>query len=369
MARVGVTPSGAIGADELEAIVLGAAMYGSGGGGTVESGTRLAADVRSAMADTPVGLVALRDLPAEARIAVPAAVPRARSLPSIAAAATAFRALAERSGDPFDAVVAPDLSVHSALVALGVAAACEVPVVDTAGSIRAATALDMTTWAAADVAPGIVVLADTADVVVLESESLDGADKAARAVLAGDALRGPIGLATWAMNAGALRRSSIPAALSALCATGAAAVDARARGADPVAALAGSIDRAVVAGRGRLGQVTVVLDQRREHVEIRIDTPSGPFEVVSVDSHVQLRSPQGVLVGAPDLISVVSAEGTPLGVRELTSPELAGTDVAVVVAPTPVIAPARVPTEAFDAIHASLGTAGPVPFGIHQLDP
>lgn len=369
MARVVVTPSGAIGVDELAAIVFGAALYASGGGGSVEAGGRFADDLRPAIAETPVGLVALTDLPDGARVAVPAAFPRPRAMPSIAAAANAFRALGERTGDAFNAVVPPDLTVHGVLVALGVAVACDVPIVDAAGSVRAVRRLDMTTWAAAGVAPGVVAMADPNDVVVIDTDSIDGADSAARAVLAGDSFRGPVGGATWAMNATTLRRSSIPAALSAACAAGSVVLDAPSRGTDPVDALAATIDRAVVAGRGRVGRVTVALTGEREHVEIRVDTVRGPFEILSLDSHVQLRSPQGVLVGAPDLISVVTAGGTPLGVRELSSPELADAEVAIVVAPSPEVSPARVPAEAYARAHATFGTSGSVPFGIHHLDP
>lgn len=369
MARVGVTPSGAIEVDELMAIVFGSAFFGSGGGGSVEAGGRLADELRAALEDAPVGVVALADLPDQARVAVPASFPQPQVMPSIAAATNAFRALGERTGDAFDAVVPLDLTVHGVLVALGVAVACDVPVVDAAGSVRAARRLDMTTWAAAGVVPGIVAMADPRDVVVIGTDSIDGAGSAARAVLAGDTLRSPIGGASWAMNTNTLRRSSIPAALSAACAVSNAVLDAPSRGTDPVDALVATIDRAVVVGRGRLGRVTLALTGRREHVEIRIDTLRGPVEILSIDSHIQLRSPQGVLVGAPDLISVVTTGGRPLCVRELSSPELAEIEVAVIAAPTPEATPARVPTEAYDRVHATFGTTGPVPFGIHHLDP
>lgn len=366
MARVGVTPSGAIGVDELQSIAVGAAVYASGGGGSLTAGKALAHDLGAEISDVPIGLVAFGELPAAARVAVPLTFPRPRAAPSIAAATAAFRALAERTGGPFDAVVAPDLSVFGVLVALGVAAECDVPVVDAAGSIRAATRPDLTTWAAADVAPGIVAVADPHDAVVIETESVAGAHDTVQAVVSGGTLRGPFGAAAWAMNAGSLRRSSIPAGLSAVCAAG--SIVREPGSADPVEALVAAIDRAVLVGRGRLGQVTVALDEPREHVEIRVDTDRGPLELLALDSHVQVRSPKGVLVGAPDLIAVLTTDATPLSVRELTTPAMADREVAVVVAPSPVVAPARIPVEAYDELHAVFGTSGPVPFGIHELD-
>ena len=366
MARVGVTPSGAIGVDELQSIAVGAAIHAAGGGGSLTAGKVLAHDLGAEITDVPIGLVALGEVPVEARVAVPLTFPRPRATPSIAAATAAFRALAERTGGPFDAVVPPDLSVYGVLVALGVAAECELPVVDTAGSIRAATRPESTTWAAADVAPGIVAVADPGDVVVVETDSTTGAHDTIQAVLAGGTLRGPVGAAAWAMNAGTLQRSSIPAALSAVCAAGAIVRDPAT--ADPVEALVATIDRGVLVGRGHIGEVTVALGEQHEHVEIRVDTDRGPFELLALDSHVQLRSPQGILVGAPDLIAVVTDDAMPLSVRELTGPDMADHEVAVIAAPSPVIEPARIPVEAYDELHAVFDTTGPVPFGIHQLD-
>lgn len=366
MARVGVTPSGAIGVDELQSIAVGAAIHASGGGGSLTAAKVLAHDLGVEIDTGPIGLATLGELPADARIAVPAAFPRPRATPSIAAATAAFRALADRTGGPFDAVVPPDLSGFGSLVALGVAAECGVPIVDATGSLRAPSHPAMTTWAAADVSPGIIAIADPSEVILVETDSVDGAHDTIRAALAGDVLRGPIGAAGWAMSAATLLRSSIPDALSAACAAGAAARDPEAT--DPVAAVVAALDGGVLAGRGRLGRVTVALDQDHEHVELRVDTPRGPLELLALDSHVQLRSPLGLLVGAPDLIAVLSADGSPLSVRELTAPEMADREVAVVAAPSPDIAPARVPVEAYADLHAGFGTTGPVPFGIHHLD-
>lgn len=368
MARVEVARSGAIAADDLASVVLGAAFCGSGGGGSFESGGRLAGVVKRAGGGDPVGIVALADLPDRARVAVPASFPGPGATPSIDAAAHAFRVLGERTGDAFDAVVPVDLTVHGMLTALGVAVSCGIPVVDAAGSVRAADRFDMTTWAAAGVVPRAVVMADPSRSVVIDTDSTDGADSATRAVLTGTTLHGPVGGASWAMHAATVQRSSIPGAVSVALAAGRAVSDAWDRGADPAGALAATVDRAVVVGRGRLGEVTVTLTDRRERVEARIDTMQGPFHVHSLDSHIHLRSSNDVLVGAPDLISVMTAEGIALDVGQLTAPEFTDAEVAIVAAPSLDLAPGAMRREAYNRAHAMFGVEGPVPFGIHHLD-
>ena len=368
MARVEVARSGAVAADDVASMLLGAAFFGSGGGGSFESGGQLAGVVRRACGGDPVGIVALADLPDRARVAVPASFAGQGASASIDAAANAFRALGERTGDAFDAVVPADLTVHGMLTALGVAASCGVPVVDAAGSVRAAHRFDMTTWAAAGVVPRAVVMADPTRVVVIDTDSTDDADSAARAVLAGSTLHGPIGGASWAMRTATLQRSSFPDAVSAALAAGRAASDAWDRGADPAGALAAAVDRGVVVGRGKLGEVTVTLTDRGERVEARIDTTEGSFHICSLDSHIQLRSSHDVLVGAPDLIAVVTTEGIALDVGQVTSPEFADIEVAIVVAPSPDLAPAVLPRAVYNRAHATFGIEGPVPFGIHHLD-
>lgn len=362
MATLGVTPSGAIGVDELETLARGAAVYGSGGGGSIEDAAPLIDEIRGSMAGRPVGVVGLRELPAEARVVMPAAFSRSSAGVSVAAAALAVRALADRSGGVFDAIVLADMSVFGTLVALGVAAACAVPVVDASGSVRAITRLECTTWAAAGVAPGPLALADGSEVVLVDTDSIDGADRALQAMLAGDALRGPTAAATFAMSGAALRRSAIPDAISSVRGTGRAAGPGTPGAPRPISALVEAIPGAIEVGRGPVGRVTVDLGSRREHVEVRVNTTRGPVSVVSFDDHLQLRSPRGVLVGAPDLIAVVRHDGTALTARELAAPETTGAEVSVVVAPTPDVEPARVPVEAYDDLHALVGVEGPVPF-------
>lgn len=360
---VEVTPTQHLGIDEIEAVAVGAAFYGCGGGGSLVEGRILASSIAGRLGARRVGLAPLEALPDAARVAVPSAFARPRAVASVDAAVVAFRELAARTGGSFDAVLPADLGVVSVLVACAVAAEFDVPVIDAGGAARSAGHLDQTTWAAAGVVAESAVLSDGDEHVVLQSDSVLVADRSIRAVVSSDSLRGSVACATWAMRGPTARRSSLPGIVTAALRAGRAVAAVADQGGDAVAELVGAVDGAVLAGRGCIAGVTVALHDRAEHFEIQIDTEAGRLEVLSVGGHLQLRVGGTLVVGAPDLIAVVTPGGLGCTPRDLAVPAMEGQPVAVIATPAPTAHGAAVDPVSFGEEHLLLGTdTAAVPF-------
>lgn len=335
MAGIHVPTTGSIEANDLAAIVLGAATYACGGGGSPAEGHAFADELADRMADRTISLVALDELPGEATVAVPLAYPRTRRDTSVESAVAAFRSLGQRGGPPFHAVLPNSLGVVDLLTAFGVALECGIPVVDASGGARPSSRLSMTAWAAAGVRPGLMVFSDGGEPVIVDSESVAGADRTVRSIVDGDTFAGPIGGAGWAMLGHTARRSSIAAAVSSAWDLGTELLAARADDADPIDRAVAVLDGAVVIGRGPLDRVLVALDDRHDHVEVRVSSADGMLDVLALDSYLEVRHGGRPIVGAPDLIMIVAADGTPHGPHELAGEQLEGMEMAVVAVPVP----------------------------------
>ena len=360
---VELTPTRTIGIGEIEKIAVGASFYACGGGGSLVDGRIMTAALAGRLGGATIGVVTLDELPDAARVAVPSSFARPRSVGSAEAAAAAFSQLAARTGGDFDAVLPADLGVLSVLTACSVALELDLPVVDAGGAMRAAAHLDQTSWAAAGVLPELAVVTDGDEQVTLQSDSVVVADRSLRALVTGDTFGGPVACATWPMRAPTAQRSSIPGLLTAALIAG-QAIDAVAdEGGDAVAELVRLVDGAVLAGRGRISGVTVALHERMEHFEIRVETANGVLEVRSIDHHLQLRIDDRLVVGAPDLLSIVTPGGVGCTPRDLAVPAMEGQAVAVIA--VPVDGPVGVDAMTFADDHRLLGHDGsPIPFSL-----
>ena len=337
MVGIHVPTTGSIEADDLAAIVLGAATYACGGGGSLAEGHAFADELAGRMADRTVSLVAVDELPGEATVAVPMAFPRARRDTSVESAVASFRALGTRGGPPFHAVLPNSLGVVDLLTAFGVALACGIPVVDAAGGARPSSRLSMTSWAAAGVRPGLMVVSDGGESVIVDTESVAGADRTLRSLVEGETFAGPIGGAGWAMLGHTARRTSISAAVSSAWDLGTELLAARTDGVDPIDRAVATFDGAVVIGRGPLDRVLVALEDHRDHVEVRVASADGMLDVLALDTYLEVRHGGRPIVGAPDLIMVVGADGTPHGPHDLAGDDLEGSEMAVVAVPVPAV--------------------------------
>lgn len=360
---IDVPANGTIGQNELEPITLGACVYACGSGGALADAMAIAAELSERMDDRELKLATLDQLPDGASVAAPTTHPRIRARPSIDSATAAFRALGRRTVGDLDAVLPFSLSPLDVLVALGVALDTDVPVVDAAGSARAATRLTMTSWAASGLTPELLAFADGSETTVLESGSVTAADHAARALVTGGSMAGSIGAATWAMSGPAARRSSIAAALTSAWHLGTEILAARGDGRDPVDRALAVADGAIVIGRGPLRRAVVALEGPDDRLEVEIDTPLGMIEVVALESNLRVRRHGATVVGAPDLVTVLDAAGTPRTLRELTRPEFEGTTLTVMAMPVPEVFEAPIVLDAFsDLQRRSGGTGERIPF-------
>ncbi|MEM9519214.1 MAG: DUF917 family protein [Actinomycetota bacterium] len=362
-AGVDLSPSRHIGIDEIDALSAGASVFACGGGGSMVQGRIIVSQLAARLGSTKIGLVSLDELPDSARVAAPLALDRPRTVASVVATVKAFEALGARTGGPFDAVLAHDLGVVSSLLACSVAADLGIPVVDAGGGLRAAGHFAQTTWAAAGIHPERAVVSDGVDITTYEADSLALVDRSLRTAVDRSPSDGPIGGASWAMRGATARRASVPGLLSAAITAGLAIEASAHHSSDPVTELVRVIDGAVLAGRGRVTRSTLALDGT-EHVEIEVETASGPLSVLSVDSHLQLLVEGRRVAGAPDLITIVTPSGLGCTPRDLTVPAMEGEPVAVIAAPFPDLG-VRVDAAAFATLHRALGAAeDPIPFQI-----
>lgn len=358
-----VPVDGTIGQDDLEAITLGACAYASGGGGSLLEGQALAAELAHRLDDGRIGVARLEQLPDAAAVASPTTHPRIRARPSIDSAATAFRLLGERTVGHLDAVLPASLGPLDLLVAFGVAHACGIPVVDTAGSARPAGRMAMTAWAAAGIAPGLLAFADGVDTSTIGTDSVTAADDARQALLDGGSMAGSIGAAAWAMSGPAARRSSIPAAVSSVWHLGSEMRAAQLDGRDAVDRALATAEGAIVIGRGPLQRSVVALDDADDRLEIRLDTPLGLVDVVALETNLRVVRRGTPVVTAPDLITVLDPGGNPRTLRELTRPEAEGLVLTVMAMPAPSVFDAPIVLDAFGDLHRRAGGTGErVPF-------
>jgi len=324
-------------------------------------------EIVALLGDRRIAVVGLPELGAGAHVAVPAAFPRLGSAASVEAAASAFATLGSSVSYPIDAVLPGDAGGTQLLIALGVAAATGLPVVDASGAARSVSELTMTSWAAGKVSPGAVVLADGDESVSVPTDSAAGAERVVHSLRRSDAAPGSVGAATWLMSGALCRSHSIPGTVTAARELGERVRNARVAGQDPIVAVAAT-DIAAVVGRGELADVVVHLHPDAERFDIRIDTPDGPVEVRSIASHLQVwRAGAAPVVGAPDLISVLGPDASPLTPRELSVPDMAGVDLAVVVFRAPARSRVTAIFDAFRGLHERLGYGGgPIDFDPRQ---
>ncbi|GAA3309098.1 DUF917 domain-containing protein [Arthrobacter ramosus] len=214
-----------LGADDVSALAAGAGLLGSGGGGDVAVGARLlrhalqsrgrarlvaAGDLPPDMVVVHVGLAGAPDVVAE----------RPPGGEDFANAVTALAgALRQRVG----AIGVIEIGGLNALIPLVAAQVLGLPVVDGDLMGRAFPRISQTTLAAAGhPATPMAVVGPAGDSVIIESASIDAADRIMRANVA--ALGGAAAVALYPCRAGTLAALGLPGSLSGCLALGQALV-------------------------------------------------------------------------------------------------------------------------------------------------
>ncbi len=235
---------------QLEDLIRGCTILGTGGGGSPNRGLQLIqSDLK---AGREFKLIGLEEVPDDALVASPymcgSVSPEETGKPAAQTdeemeCLVAFEALENYLGRKFFAVVATEIGGGNTAVALSVAAKCGIPIVDADPAGRSVPELQHTTFYIQDVPIAPLAVATAKGDVLIVKEVLDDfrAEAIVRAVAVVSDNRA--GVTDHPMDGKALKTSVVPKTLSTALAIGEAVRGARSSGADPVQA-------AVTAGEG-----------------------------------------------------------------------------------------------------------------------
>ncbi len=222
---------------DLEAIEIGAAILGTGGGGNPYIGKLRCREELKKGRRIPV--IPLDELPDDALVVslggIGAPVVGVEKIEEGEECLRALRALEKELGVKVDALISAEIGGANSMEPMLTAAQAGLPVVDGDGMGRAFPEMQMCTWsiyghreapgAMADEKGSIVVIRDTPDDVWLE--------RIARSVVV--AMGAAAGLATQPMRGDYVKRAAVPNTITQALNLGRAALDAHMTHADPVA--------------------------------------------------------------------------------------------------------------------------------------
>jgi len=250
--------------EELEDLILGCTILGTGGGGSPQKGlAMIRADLREGR---EFKLANLEEIPDEAMVASPymcgsispedAAGTQKESLECL----EAFKALEKYLGKRFFAAIPTEIGGENTAIALSVAAKMEIPVVNADPAGRSVPELQHTTFYVKNVpiAP-LAVASAKGDIIILKEVADDlRAEVIVRAIAVASANRA--GVADHPVRGGILRESVVPRTLSNAMAIGAVVRQARSSGTDPVEAVV-TAQRGYLLFKGKVVQAGWKIDE------------------------------------------------------------------------------------------------------------
>lgn len=244
--------------EDLDAIEIGAAILGTGGGGNPYIGKlRCREELRKGRR---IPVIPLSELPDDAVVVslggIGAPVVGVEKIEEGEECLRALRALEREMGVKVDALISAEIGGANSMEPMLTAAQAGLPVVDGDGMGRAFPEMQMCTWsiyghreapgAMADDKGNIVVIRDTLDDVWLE--------RIARSVVV--TMGAAAGLATQPMRGDFVKRAAVPNTITQALRLGRAVLDAQAAHRDPVQTV---IDQE----RGRLLMTAKIVDLER----------------------------------------------------------------------------------------------------------
>ncbi|WP_424929434.1 DUF917 domain-containing protein [Amaricoccus tamworthensis] len=244
--------------EDLDAIEIGAAILGTGGGGNPYIGKLRCREELKKGRKIPV--IPLAELPDDALVVslggIGAPVVGVEKIEEGEECLRALRAIEKEMGVKVDALISAEIGGANSMEPMLTAAQAGLPVVDGDGMGRAFPEMQMCTWsiyghreapgAMADEKGNIVVIRDTPDDVWLE--------RIARSVVV--TMGAAAGLATQPMRGDFVKRAAVPNTITQALRLGRAVLDAHARHLDPVQTV---IDQE----RGRLLMTAKIVDLER----------------------------------------------------------------------------------------------------------
>jgi DUF917 family protein len=346
---------------QLNYILNGATIMGSGGGGPYSVGQQ----VLQYIGTRPVRLVPASLVPDNYYTAVSAFVgspdAAANQVLDFSVAATAFNALSQIVGFYFPCVLPGEVGAVNSLIPMAVAADNKVAVVDAAGAPRAIPGFLMVSYAAAGIPAAPMILADKNNQVTLNCAN-PIADPVTRGVISGGVFPEDAGIAFWSMNGKTLNTPgvAVTGTTTQALTIGQALANAIGSGQDPVLAVmqnmekpnfvlcTGTIKNSSEATSGGFDFGTVVI-AADDGSEVTIYNQNENLIAFSNKSYVPLAM-------GPDLICYLTTKGQVFSNADLDT--LApGTKVAVIGVPARIM---RVPfiLNQFAIALAGIGYAG-----------
>ncbi len=332
--------------DDLRDLILGATVFGCGGGGSAEAARELA---REALSSGEVRLAGLGALPGVGLAAIVGWVgggvsPEEREAASrypVSVEDPPLEAVLELSrhlGESPAALLASEIGPENTMVPIRVAAAMGIPVLDAdaCGRSKPEISISTTHVAGLPVAP-LASVSARGDVVILERTADDySAEDICRrlAVSAG----GEVGVARCPTRISRLRGAVVEGSISRTMAVGAAVREARARGEDPAEAAARSGGGSVIF-RGRISSWTREEGGGFLRGWVWVEGEEGPWSGRRMRVYYKNEFLVGwvdgePLVSCPDALAVVDAgsgEGLSNWVEDVS--ENVGREVAVLAFP------------------------------------
>ncbi len=311
--------------EDLEALALGCAALGSGGGGN-PAYDRLIAE-HAIETYGPVRIITLEELSDEALV-VPMAF--------VGAPLIAMEKLS--SGREFDAIIRhlnrkelvlmpAEIGGANGLCALAVAAKWGLPVLDADSLGRAYPQLQMTSCNLFGVSPSPAYFADSlGNLVVIEAENSYALERIGRHVSM--SMGSSCAVALYLMSGKEARAAVLPGALSDALAIGQGILQARLEGRDP------TIDLGVRLIQGVITEVKQAVKDGFLQGSVKISGEQKVVEVLYQNEFLLAKEGEVVLATTPDILTIVEVEsGTPI-----TSDGLRyGLRVALVALPAPPI--------------------------------
>jgi uncharacterized protein len=225
---------------QLEYILNGACILGSGGGGPLSVGKQ----VLQQIGNRSVTLVSGNSVAPSAWTAVSAFVgsPDAAAGQQLdfSVATSAFNTLAGTVKQTFSCVLPGEVGAGNSLIPMVVAVENGIPIVDAAGACRAVPGFLMVSYAAAKIPASPMVLTDGKSPVTLNCDN-SIADPVTRGIISGGAFAEDAGIAFWSMTGAQMSQCAVAGMTSAALALGQALANALASGQDPLAAVRASL--------------------------------------------------------------------------------------------------------------------------------
>lgn len=293
---------------QVEDLARGAALFGTGGGGDPYIGSLLA---RQALADGPVAVLDLSELPDDAHVLfvamMGAPTVMVEKLPSLDEVVEPVRALGAHLGRPVTHIACAEVGGVNSTIPVAAAAALGLPLIDADGMGRAFPELQMVLPTLIGVTASPLALSDEkGNVAVLQTIDNSWTERIARAATVEMGCSTMI--AGFSMTGAQARAGLVGGSLSRCITVGRAIADAREGKTDPVTAAVALLD-----GRelfdGKVVDVQRATTTGFARGRARIEGEGGTVLTLQFQNeHLVAEADGRILATTPDLIMVVEGE-------------------------------------------------------------